>query len=167
MGGAITVPHVSMMCTEIELEIAAARAHVARQCDSLWAHPAHGGDAATLRTTSAPMIRAGGSLPLGPYALSILPHTDGVDLVVNRQTWQWGTQYSRRRDVGQAPMRVVAVADTMERFTIGSAPSEPRRGSLRLACGARSPGGGDRGEGEGMARGGRAAPVLAPLCFAR
>ena len=64
-----------------------------------------GANAATQFTTSAPVTLAGLSLPAGTYTLWTVPRVRGVDLIVNRQTGQWGTEYSRAKDLGMAPMR--------------------------------------------------------------
>ena len=57
-----------------------------------------GANAATQLTTSAPITLAGLSLPAGTYTLWTVPRVHGVDLIVNRQTGQWGTEYSRAKD---------------------------------------------------------------------
>jgi hypothetical protein len=49
------------------------------------------------------------------------PHQNGVDLIVNGQSGQWGTQYDRSRDVGKAPMRATTLTSPVEQFTISVA----------------------------------------------
>jgi hypothetical protein len=94
-----------------------------------------GANAATQLTTSAPVTLAGLSLPAGTYTLWTAPHARGVDLIVNRQTGQWGTEYSRARDLGTARMRSDSVDTPVERFTISIEPSDARHGKLVMAWG--------------------------------
>lgn len=94
-----------------------------------------GANAATQFSTSVPIAIGGLSLPAGTYTLFTLPRADGADLVVNAQTGQWGTQYSRARNVGTVPLRVATASDTVERFTIGVGATAPQRGKLTLAWG--------------------------------
>jgi hypothetical protein len=94
-----------------------------------------GANAATQFTTSAPITLAGISLPAGTYTLWTVPHVRGVDLIVNRQTGQWGTEYRRAQDVGTAPMKADSVATPVERFTISIEPSDARHGTLVMAWG--------------------------------
>src|SRR3954453_8404632 len=95
-----------------------------------------GANAATQFTTSAPIRLAGLSLPAGTYTLWTVPHAQGgVDLIVNRQTGQWGTEYSRARDLGTAPMESDSVKTPVEKFTISIEGRDARHGPLAMAWG--------------------------------
>jgi hypothetical protein len=94
-----------------------------------------GANAATQFTTSAPIALAGLSLPAGTYTLWTVPHLRGVDLIVNRQTGQWGTEYRRAQDLGTAPMTSDSVDPPVEKFTISIEPRDARRGTLTMAWG--------------------------------
>ncbi len=94
-----------------------------------------GANAATQLTTSAPITLAGMSLPAGTYTLWTLPHVDGADLIVNRQTGQWGTEYGRAHDLGHAPMKADSVGTPVEKFTISIEPSDARHGTLVMSWG--------------------------------
>jgi hypothetical protein len=94
-----------------------------------------GANAATQLTTSAPITLAGLSLPEGTYTLWTIPHVRGVDLIVNRQTGQWGTEYGPAHDLGRAPMKSDRVGTPVEQFTISIEPSGARRGTLGMAWG--------------------------------
>jgi hypothetical protein len=94
-----------------------------------------GANAATQLTTSAPITLAGLAVPAGSYTLWTIPHAGGVELIVNRQTGQWGTGYGRAHDLGRARMTSDTLATPVERFTIAIAPSEGRRGALTMAWG--------------------------------
>jgi hypothetical protein len=94
-----------------------------------------GANAATQLTTSAPISLAGLSLPAGTYTLWTIPHRRGVDLIVNRQTGQWGTEYGRAHDLGRSPMQSDSVDTPVEKFTISIEPSDARHGTLSMAWG--------------------------------
>ena len=94
-----------------------------------------GANAATQLTTSAPITLAGLSLPAGTYTLWTVPHLRGADLIVNRQTGQWGTEYSRARDLGRAPMTADSAGPPVEKFTISIEPRDARHGTLVMAWG--------------------------------
>jgi hypothetical protein len=94
-----------------------------------------GANAATQFTTSVPITLAGLAVPAGTYTLWTVPHTGGVDLIVNRQTGQWGTDYSRAQDLGRARMRSDSLATPVEKFTISIEPGDARHGTLALAWG--------------------------------
>ena len=95
-----------------------------------------GANAATQFTTSAPITLAGLPLPAGTYTLWTIPRAGRVDLIVNRQTGQWGTGYSRAHDLGRVPMRSDSVDMPAEQFTISIEPLDTRRGTLAMAWGA-------------------------------
>ena len=94
-----------------------------------------GANAATQLTTSAPITLAGLSLTAGTYTLWTVPHLRGADLIVNRQTGQWGTEYSRARDLGRAPMTADSGRAPVEKFTISIEPRDARHGTLVMAWG--------------------------------
>jgi hypothetical protein len=95
-----------------------------------------GANAATQFTTSAPITLAGLSLPAGTYTLWTTPHANGrVDLIVNKQTGQWGTEYSRSQDLGTAAMKSESVDQPVEEFTIAIEPEDGRHGKLVMSWG--------------------------------
>jgi hypothetical protein len=95
-----------------------------------------GANAATQFTTSAPIRLAGIQLAAGTYTLWTVPHQNGVDLIVNGQSGQWGTQYDRSRDVGTARMQSAAPSTPVDQFTISVAANDARRGTLVLEWGS-------------------------------
>jgi hypothetical protein len=94
-----------------------------------------GANAATQFTTTAPITLAGLAVPAGSYTLWTLPHANGVELIVNKQTGQWGTRYGRAHDLGRAPMTSETASTAVEDFTISIEPGEGRRGALVMAWG--------------------------------
>ncbi len=95
-----------------------------------------GANAATQFTTSAPIKLAGIQLAAGTYTLWTVPHPNGVDLIVNGQFGQWGTEYNAARDVARAPMQSAALATQVDQFTIAVAPTDARHGTLTLEWGS-------------------------------
>ena len=94
-----------------------------------------GANAATQFTTSAPITLAGLAVPTGSYTLWTIPHRQGVELVVNRQTGQWGTGYGAAHDLGRAPMKTETLATPVDEFTISIDSSTARRGTLTMSWG--------------------------------
>jgi hypothetical protein len=95
-----------------------------------------GANAATQFTTSAPIKLAGMQVPAGKYTLFTVPHASGVDLVVNKQTGQWGTEYNRSLDLATARMKSEVPSTPVEKFTISIIPGDNRHGSLVLEWGS-------------------------------
>jgi len=94
-----------------------------------------GANAATQFTTSAPIRLAGVQLAAGTYTLWTIPHQNGVDLIVNGQAGQWGTQYDHSRDVGKAPMQSAALSTPVDQFTMSVAAKDARHGTLAFEWG--------------------------------
>ena len=95
-----------------------------------------GANAATQFTTSAPITLAGIKLGPGTYTLWTMPHQNGVDLIVNGQSGQWGTQYDRARDVGTGRMQSSSVPAPVYQFTISLGANDARRGTLIMQWGS-------------------------------
>lgn len=85
-----------------------------------------GANAATHLTTTAPIRIAGVPLDAGTYTLWTRPSEDGVDLIINAQTGQWGTGYQAAQDIARVPMGVETLDDEVEQFTIRVDPEGAR-----------------------------------------
>jgi hypothetical protein len=94
-----------------------------------------GANAATQFTTSAPVTVAGIQIPAGRYTLWTVPRTHGADLIVNRETGQWGTDYDGSQDLGMAHMTTETLATPVEKFTISIDSSSKARGALTMEWG--------------------------------
>ena len=94
-----------------------------------------GANAATQFSTSAPITLAGLKLPAGMYTLWTIPRKDGVQVVVNRQTGQWGTSYNPAQDLGRAAMTIESTSAPVEKFTISIAGVDQRNGKLVMEWG--------------------------------
>jgi hypothetical protein len=95
-----------------------------------------GANAATQFTTSTPIRLAGIQVPAGTYTLFTAPHPNGVDLIVNKQTGEWGTEYNRSLNLGTARIISEVAPATVEEFTISIRPSDNRHGTLVLEWGS-------------------------------
>ena len=94
-----------------------------------------GANAATQFTTSTPIKLAGLQVPAGTYTLFTAPHTNGVDLIVNKQSGQWGTEYNRSLDLGTARLISEVATANVEEFTISIVPGDNRHGTLLFEWG--------------------------------
>lgn len=77
-----------------------------------------GANAATQFRTDKALDFGGTVVPAGFYTLWTLPTAGGWKLVVNGETGQWGTQHKADRDLFTIDMKVSALAQVVERFTI-------------------------------------------------
>ncbi len=136
-GGDGTPDHTSAVSVTIDYSRPLARGRVLLgnviPYDRVWRT---GANAATQFTTSAPVRLAGIQLSAGTYTLWTVPHQNGVDLIVNGQAGQWGTQYDRSRDVGRAPMQSATLSTPVDQFTISVAANDARHGTLTLEWGS-------------------------------
>ena len=81
-----------------------------------------GANAATTFVTSRDLEIGGAAVPAGTYTLYTLPAPTGWKLIINKQTGQWGTDYSESQDLARVDMMVDKVAAPVEQFTIELAP---------------------------------------------
>lgn len=77
-----------------------------------------GANAATSMTTDASLDIGGTSVPAGSYTLYTLPGQDSWQLIINKQTGQWGTNYDPGQDLARIPMKVGKLNSGLETFTI-------------------------------------------------
>jgi hypothetical protein len=75
------------------------------------------------------------AVPAGTYTLWTVPQVNRVDLIVNRQIGQWGTEYGPAHDLGSAPMKSESVKPPVEKFTISIEPKDARHGTLVMTWG--------------------------------
>ena len=95
-----------------------------------------GANAATQFTTSAPITLLGVPLAAGTYTLWTVPRASGkVELIINRETGQWGTNYDEAHDVAMKPLVVDSAPAPVEKFTIGVTSSDAHHGALVMTWG--------------------------------
>jgi hypothetical protein len=96
-----------------------------------------GANAATQFTTSAPIKIGSLSMPAGKYTLWTAPHTSGVDLIINKQTGQWGTGYKKVYDLGTTRFATDSLAMPVETFTVAIVPgTDKHHGTLVMEWGS-------------------------------
>jgi hypothetical protein len=81
-----------------------------------------GANAATHFHTSGDLRVGGADVPAGTYTLWALPSPGGWQLIVNRQTGQWGTDYDTAQDLVRVAMRVETLSQPVEQMTIAIEP---------------------------------------------
>ena len=81
-----------------------------------------GANAATQFRTDRDLVLGTLTVPAGMYTLWTLPTPAGWQLIVNRQTGQWGTAYDAAQDLGRVPLSVATLAEPVEVFTIAVEP---------------------------------------------
>ena len=95
-----------------------------------------GANAATQLRTSRDLDIGGVAVPAGTYTLWTWPAQDGYQLVINKQTGQWGTEYSQAQDLGRVPLRATTLSQPVEQFTFRIDPSGSG-GTIRMMWGDR------------------------------
>lgn len=91
-----------------------------------------GANAATTLVTEADLRIGDVEVPRGTYTLYTLPSRDQWQLIVNRQTGQWGTQYDPAQDLARIPLRRSELAAPVEQFTIQFEPAGAGEAALAL-----------------------------------
>lgn len=77
-----------------------------------------GANAATHLTTTAPIRLGGVPLDSGAYTLWTLPTERDVQLIINRETGQWGTGYRAENDIARVAVETDTLTTPVEAFTI-------------------------------------------------
>jgi len=77
-----------------------------------------GANAATSLKTDVNLDIGGTKVPAGSYTLYTLPGQSSWQLIVNKQTGQWGTKYDQGQDLARIPMKVTQRPSGLEMFTI-------------------------------------------------
>ncbi len=93
-----------------------------------------GANQATVLVTDDGLDIGGTSIPGGSYSLWTEPKKDGsVDLIVNGQYGQWGTNYDSTRNVARVPMKASTASSPQENFTINITPTNGNGGEMKIA----------------------------------
>jgi hypothetical protein len=95
-----------------------------------------GADAATTLTTEADLMIGDLKVPKGVYTLYLQAKESGDwQLVVNKQTKQWGTVYNQDQDLGRTAMKVTKLGAPVETFKITLTPKGPLGATLTVEWG--------------------------------
>jgi hypothetical protein len=91
-----------------------------------------GANAATSLKTDVDLSIGGTTVPKGNYTLYTLPGANGWQLIVNKQTGQWGTEYNQAQDLARIPMKVTQRSSGLELFTISFDKTGGNAATLKL-----------------------------------
>lgn len=91
-----------------------------------------GANAATTLKTEADLMIGNLAVPKGTYTLYTIPDVKGWTLIINKQTGQWGTEYSEAQDLGRVAMNVSSTRSPEEAFIIAVMPAKEKSGALQL-----------------------------------
>jgi hypothetical protein len=81
-----------------------------------------GANAATTLVTPRDLRVGGTNVLAGTYTLYTLPGESAWQLIINKQTGQWGTEYDQAQDLARIPMQVGRTPAPVEQFTIALEP---------------------------------------------
>jgi hypothetical protein len=92
-----------------------------------------GANEATVLVFDKDMTIGGAPVPAGAYSLWTIPKADGtVQLIINRQHGQWGTDHDAAQDLVRVPMKSSTAPSPQENFAIDVAGSGDS-GALRIS----------------------------------
>ena len=91
-----------------------------------------GANAATSLHTDADLEVKGLAVPKGDYTLFAQINEEPWQLIVNKQTGQWGLSYSKDQDLGRVPMDMSKPPAPVEAFRITLASTGANTGTLRF-----------------------------------
>ncbi len=77
-----------------------------------------GANAATTLKTNVALDIGGTTVAPGTYTLYTLPGSNHWELIINKQTGQWGTEYNQGQDLARISMKVTQRPSGLETFTI-------------------------------------------------
>jgi hypothetical protein len=97
-----------------------------------------GADSATTLATDADLMIGNLKVPKGVYTLYTLASESGWSLIVNKQTGQWGTEYTQSQDLGRVPLKLTPLSSPVEKFVIELKSSGAKAGTLQLSWGKTS-----------------------------
>ena len=81
-----------------------------------------GANAATQFNTPVDLTIGGATVPAGMYTLWTLPTPTGWQLIINKLTGEWGTEYHTEQDLVRVDAKVETLPMAVEQFTIAFEP---------------------------------------------
>ena len=91
-----------------------------------------GANEATTFVNTADVTVGGTAVPAGSYTLYTIPGESSWQLIINKQTGQWGTKYDPSQDLARIPMKVGKLPSAVETFIISFDKSGARSAALKL-----------------------------------
>jgi hypothetical protein len=93
-----------------------------------------GADPATILHTDADLTIGSLSVPKGDYSLYVLVKDPNAwELIINKQTGQWGTVYDASKDLGRVKMKMSVPSTPVEMLKFTVADSGGGKGKLEIA----------------------------------
>lgn len=92
-----------------------------------------GANEATEFRTSRDLVVGGTTIPAGTYTLWALPSASGWQMIFNKRTGQWGTEYHAQDDLARVPAQAETIPQMVERATYTIEPRGPSSGVLTLS----------------------------------
>ena len=92
-----------------------------------------GADNATTFQTDADLELGGLKVPKGIYTIYTLPGATEWQLIINKQTGQWGTEYNQRQDLGRVKMNLAQIPALVDGFKIELLSTGGDKGLLKMA----------------------------------
>jgi hypothetical protein len=90
-----------------------------------------GANEATALHTDADLNIGALAVPKGDYTLFILPEPGKWQLIVNKQTGQWGLEYHQNQDLGRVPMTTIKAPALVETFKMTLSSTGGNSGKLQ------------------------------------
>ncbi len=91
-----------------------------------------GANAATALHTEADLDIKGLVVPKGDYTIFALVNATPWQLIVNKQTGQWGLTYNQAQDLGRVPMDMSKPPKPIETYKMTLSSTGPNAGKLQL-----------------------------------
>ena len=91
-----------------------------------------GANAATALHTEADLDIRGLLVPKGDYTVFTLINTDPWQLIISKQTGEWGLAYDKTQDLGRVPMDMSKPPALVETYKMTLASAGPSAGTLKL-----------------------------------
>ncbi len=91
-----------------------------------------GANAATAFHTDADLDIKGLVVSKGDYTIFVLINTDPWQLIINKQTGQWGLSYNKDMDLGRVPMDMNKPAALIETYKMTLSGTGGNKGKLQL-----------------------------------
>jgi hypothetical protein len=107
------------------------------ELDTVWRF---GANTATVMTTDVDLVVGGAAVPKGTYSLYAQTSSKGAwKLIINKNTGQWGTEYTKAQDLARVDVAGKTLPVSMESFVITLVPAGDGspKGDLRFSWGTR------------------------------
>jgi len=91
-----------------------------------------GANAATSFVTQTDIVLSGIKIPRGSYTFYTLPSSKQWQLIINKQTGQWGTVYNKKLDLVRIPLKKKNLKQSVEKFTIALEKTSEKSGVMKL-----------------------------------